>query len=356
MQQELELIKQADTSYLQKYNRYESVMGNNALQIDWMIGNTCNYACTYCDDMFHDGSVPWPDVDTTVKFIKRLVDHYRIHAPGKKILWNMLGGEPTVWKDFNEVFRQAKEYDPNCIVRMLTNGSRTLRYWEKNAKLFDEVIISYHPERADYVHCTEVANILSNAGTQVSIQTCLYPPVMKKCLEAAKYFHENSLASSHIAKALQVSLASDETFQYDKKDLEIVKKYDGVPKRILERVETDEDFEYFENKKKFKRKMYGHMMRFVNTDTGKFEFFHSSNESMSGGWNTWKGWKCMIGIEALVIGLNGNVTSGNSCFNELVHGNINQPDKVEFPTDGRICPQTWCSCIGDTEVTKFKVK
>ena len=76
----------------------------------------------------------------------------------------MLGGEPTVWKDFNEVFRQAKEYDPNCIVRMLTNGSRTLRYWEKNAKIFDEVIISYHPERADYKHCTEVSNILARAG------------------------------------------------------------------------------------------------------------------------------------------------------------------------------------------------
>ena len=137
--------------------------------------------------MFHDGSVPWPDVDLTVKFIKRLVDHYRVHAPGKKILWNMLGGEPTVWPKFNEVFAQAKEYDPNCIVRMLTNGSRTLRYWEKNAKLFDEVIISYHPERADYVHCTEVANILSNAGTQVSIQTCLYPPVIDKSLAACKY-------------------------------------------------------------------------------------------------------------------------------------------------------------------------
>ena len=70
--QELKLIKEANTDYLKKYNRYESVMGNNAFQIDWMIGNTCNYACTYCDDNFHDGSVPWPDVDTTVKFIKKL--------------------------------------------------------------------------------------------------------------------------------------------------------------------------------------------------------------------------------------------------------------------------------------------
>ena len=49
---ELKLIKEANTDYLKKYNRYESIMGNNAFQVDWMIGNTCNYACTYCDDHF----------------------------------------------------------------------------------------------------------------------------------------------------------------------------------------------------------------------------------------------------------------------------------------------------------------
>ena len=54
----------------------------------------------------------------------------------------------------------------------------------------------------------------------------------------------------------------------------------------------------------------------------------------------------MIGIEALVIGLNGNVTSGNSCFNELVHGNINK--MIKKVVDGLIS-QTWCSCIADTE-------
>ncbi len=354
--QELKLIKDADTSYLKKYNRYESIMGNNAFHIDWMIGNTCNYACTYCDDMFHNGSVKWPDVDLTVRFIKRLVDHYREHAPSKRILWNMLGGEPTVWPKFDEVFRQAKEYDPSCIVRMLTNGSRTLRYWEKNAKIFDEVIISYHPERADYKHCTEVSNILSRAGVEVSIQTCLYPPLMDQCIEACKYFHENSLAGSHQAKALQVSLASHETFHYDEEKLKEANKYNGEPKILQEAVKKDEDFEYQSNKKKFKRKVFGNMTRFINTNTGERELFQSSNIPMSGGYNTWKGWKCMIGMEALVIELDGNVTSGNSCFSYLKHGNIRDPENVKFPVDGVICPQTWCSCVADTEITKFKVK
>ena len=97
-------------------------------------------------------------------------------------------------------------------------------------------------------------------------------------------------------------------------------------------------------------------MRFINTDTGKVHFFQDSNESMANGFNTWKGWKCNIGVEALVVNLDGSVTSGNSCFQKLRHGYIHDPDNIKFPTDGLICPETWCSCISDTEVTKYKVK
>ena len=72
--QELKLIKKADTSYPDKYDRYESVMGNDTFIVDWMIGNTCNYACSYCDEYFHDGSVKWSDPDKVERFAKRLTD------------------------------------------------------------------------------------------------------------------------------------------------------------------------------------------------------------------------------------------------------------------------------------------
>ena len=96
-------------------------------------------------------------------------------------------------------------------------------------RFFDEVIISYHPERADYKHCTEVSNILAKAGVEVSIQTCL-PSSMDRCIEACKYFHENSLAGSHLAKALQVSLAGHETFVYDEEKLKEAYSYDDRSK------------------------------------------------------------------------------------------------------------------------------
>ena len=54
-------------------------------------------------------------------------------------------------------------------------------------------------------------------------------------------------------------------------------------------VKNDEDFEYRTNKKKFKRKVFGNITRFINTDTGELEMMESSNVPMSAGYNTWKG-------------------------------------------------------------------
>ena len=101
---------------------------------------------------------------------------------------------------------------------------------------------------------------------------------MDRCIEACKYFHENSLAGSHLAKALQVSLAGHETFQYDEQKLKEAYSYDGEPKFYQDGVKNDEDFEYRTNKKKFKRKVFGNITRFINTD-GELEM-KSSNVPM----------------------------------------------------------------------------
>ena len=86
---------------------------------------------------FHNGSTPI-DVDLTVRFIKKLVDHYREHAPVKEYF------EYVRWwtyclERFNEVLDKQKN-TIQLYCRMLTNGSRTLRYWEKNAKILMKLL------------------------------------------------------------------------------------------------------------------------------------------------------------------------------------------------------------------------
>ena len=49
---------------------------DRVLQIEWTLGNTCNYNCSYCLPVLHDNSFPWIDLDESIKFIDRLHEHY----------------------------------------------------------------------------------------------------------------------------------------------------------------------------------------------------------------------------------------------------------------------------------------
>ena len=352
--QEIKFINRADTDSNESYNRYEPIMGNNYIVIDWQLSNVCNYSCTYCHPDVYDGTRPWPELDTAIKFMKLTTDHYR--SIGKsKIVWNLLGGEPTVWKNFSKFFNSVKDYDPGCNVRILTNGSRTLNWWKRNANLFDEVIVSWHPERADYVHCTDVLNILYDAGVITSVQVCMYPPLEELCLEAAKYFYENSKCFNVSPKSLQETILDDRTFVYSEEFLKEIKQYQGQPKFLNPELRNSHEFEHELNKFKQSRNTYGKMMRFINTHTGKTEFIQA-NDTMAQGRNSWKGWMCNIGIETLTVNEFGRVSSGSSCFTKLSHGYISDPDKIEFPIAGRICEFEWCSCIADVETTKYRIE
>ena len=41
---------------------------DRVLQIEWTLGNTCNYNCSYCLPVLHDNSFPWIDLDESIKF------------------------------------------------------------------------------------------------------------------------------------------------------------------------------------------------------------------------------------------------------------------------------------------------
>lgn len=338
--QELKLITQPDRSLLEKYNKFTSESEMDFVTIDWNMGNTCNYSCTYCDPHINGGTFPWPTADVAFDFVKRCTDHYK--AMNKNIMWNLLGGEPTVWKEFTAFFNRVKEYDPECRIRVLTNGSRTVNWWNKTAPFLDDIIISYHPESADIKHICDVSATLRDNNVFHTIQVCLYPPYLEQCYEAAEYFYNNSKCNSVIIKSLKTTLTSPETFQYDKDFLDDILQYDGEPVWTINNLSDDE-----------RRNVYAKDLLFTDSvDT--LYIRGGGNELMRQGQNTWEGWDCYIGIETLVIGMDGRVTSGSSCNHECDLGNINDPISVQFPSEPTRCRWTWCSCLADIECTKVK--
>src|SRR3954447_18211050 len=75
--------------------------------VDWTLGNTCNYACSYCPPRLHDGLTPWPPLELLTQFVDRLAAHY---APlGQTLLFQFTGGEPTVYPQFLELLRHLRK-------------------------------------------------------------------------------------------------------------------------------------------------------------------------------------------------------------------------------------------------------
>ena len=354
--EKLEVIKKPKTHFLEKFDIFEIGSGTNYITIEWIVGTTCDYTCTYCTPSNYDGRFKWPSIKMFTDFVTISTEYYK--NKNKKILWNLLGGELAVWKDFPEALRILKELDPTNEIRWQTNGSRTLRWWQKNAHLMDNVLISYHPEQADYKHITEVVNTLIEADVYwVGLNVCMYPPLKDLCIEAAKYFKQNVKNDCISIKPLQFELGKEETYIYDQEVLDLMKYNPIQPDLYRKRLMEDSDYRFNDSKKRMNRGFQPESMYWVNTTTGERELvLGKAFELMTNGTNTWRGWECNIGIEKLNVTGDGTVTSGSACNPQINHGNIRDPKTIQFPETSVVCHYDFCPCVSDIGITKSKVK
>ena len=151
--------------------------------VNWCLGNTCNYACSYCPPSLHDHSIRWPDPEV----IKRFILKVKASHPSKKFYFEFTGGEVTTYRHFIDICKFCAENDVK--VGLITNGSRTLRYFEENKKYFDHICISFHPEFADAEHFMNVVKIIHN-DVRTHINIMMHPEKFDLCFDMANQIKE----------------------------------------------------------------------------------------------------------------------------------------------------------------------
>lgn len=122
--------------------------------VQWNLGNVCNYSCSYCPTYLHDGTISWPELDLIKNTLIKIKDRFQ----NKTITVEMLGGEITLYKDFILLMSWLKENNFNSNV--LSNGSRTLRFWEDAAPYLSRIGLTYHPEFSNQEHFLSLLKIL----------------------------------------------------------------------------------------------------------------------------------------------------------------------------------------------------
>ena len=312
-----------------KYIKLEHSNPNHAdwFVVNWCLGNTCNYECSYCPSALHDGSRKWPDPNVIKNFISKVKDHYF----QKNIYFEFTGGEVTMYRHFTEICQFCS--DLGIKVGLISNGSRTIRYWEENKQFFDHVCLSFHPEHADPDHFVNVVRLLNN-DVRTHVNIMMSPQKFDYCYAVA-----NKVKNlGNISMALQPLIHDfgDTLFDYNDFQKKIFEKQHEL---ITKHIKFTKNFDYYRG-----------AMRMVY-ETGETAI-SSAHRFISENTNDWSGWKCHAGLEQLIVDMDGSIHRGWCKVGESF-GNITD-DTINFPTQPIVCNKKMCHCNFDIMSTKEK--
>lgn len=283
--------------------------------VSWTLSNKCNYRCSYCPSMLHDGSSGWPDKDVVFDFIKKF------KLPNKEICYRMTGGEPTYWKHFLDFAKLVKSQ--GHYFSFITNGSQTVDYYKEISQYSDGIIISYHPDYADIQHIAAVANAVA---CPVALNLMLVPELFSEQVSAAERLY-----------ALTDTLAI-------------------WPKVVLDKTSADhitnEVSDYTEDQKAI-IKSWPYFRKLDDSKLHRGDLLLdnnpiNANQLIVNKLNNHRGWTCWAGLHMIKIDMFGNIFR-SECEQG---GPIGTLTDYTLPSDTITCAKDVCACLSDIYLRK----
>ena len=333
---------------------------NNPVNIQWSMGNTCNYSCEYCPSILHNGTSPWMPKETYLKTVEKVCDYYKehtyIHNGEEKVRamhWELIGGEVTTIPDFEEILQRL--YDYKASVTVYSNGSRTVRWWEEARNFLQGVVLTYHPLTMDKQHFKDVVDVLKGHVT-VDISIAGISGQVKELYEFGEELREMFNDNNGRQSIYDVSIAvktmykkllggynnydTQETwYDYTPEEIEIMQRPGVIPNptppedNIPSHVKGDP--KYWSTEFKY--------------EDGTVKYVQS-HQIINEGLNKFAGMKCHLGSEGLNIDMHGEIIS--SWCGAKSFGNITQIKELELPTEHYNCPFEYCNNLNDISITK----
>jgi len=294
----------------------------NYMRVELNFGYVCNYNCPYCFDRKNFKDSKWLEWEYIQKFIEKIIE-------GKNDVMFALasGGEPTYYPHITKVLEFLSDYN----VSIVSNGSRSIKWWEKHLSMLNDIAITYH--------CTEVDK--------------------DKFLSKIKWLTSKKHITIIIPLLKQVFW---EQYEYAKI---LVKECDDIfiSFKPLINEEKKEEFYYTEEQTEYS---LNHQTMASNKCTESNSFFNINLKQIFDdgmiqqnirphtliikNQNNFKGWKCWSGKDSIRIDGNGNISR---CAGSSIIANIYDKN-YEIPTEPFICETEHCICIPQIRIRKEK--
>lgn len=306
--------------------------------IDIDLGNICTYKCSYCPTDAHDGSVPWLDINALKQFIGKVFKHHTTVFQKELFVFNLLGGEPTLYPYIEElcafIKEQGKKYSVITWIELLTNGYRKVSWWKDNIDLYDNAKISFHPEYADASHVRDVCDLLVENKKCALVQVLMYPDKWQECVSAIELMIKTRKKLWPLQpKTVQIDFGPEPYF-YTNEQKQWMKDN-------LYTYTSENDINY-------------HNKMFLNGEkVGQVLVYSIIAEKQ----HSFVNWECFAGIDLIRVKRQGDFKLGGVCRMEypgFTDKTIYDDDYI-LPSRPTICKQTWCSCGADIKVQKRKV-
>lgn len=291
--------------------------------VEWLMSSICNYSCSYCPAALHDGRVRYPDWNTVSSFVERVCEHYR----ASDLTFLLTGGEVTTYRRLRPLLTLLRERD--CDVAVLSNGSKPVAWWEEHAPLMDEVLLSYHHERADDDHMLSVADVVTrSASAQFNI--VIDPSNFDRTMAFGFRAMAESNAVVHFKIMFEDGWRRPTTYSSGHQD---------VLSQAIARAAVH-------NAGRSPTVLKGDM---VLSGPHAVSEKITPLEIINRGLNRWSGWHCDIGTTTLFIRFDEIWRA--SCRVGGVLGSI-YDKQLRLPTDAVVCSRGSCNCIAGIKTRK----
>lgn len=302
--------------------------------INWVMGNLCNYKCSYCHPHNWNGTNALSEKKNHyLTNLEKIFSAYReigIHS------FQMLlsGGEPTLWSPLPKLLEELKSKFKLDWMAINTNLTKPLDWWESNYHYFDDIIASFHPETVKLDVFIEKLQFLQD-HCNIAVRLMMKEDSWDFCIESAERI-KNSLTNFSLEYVPLMKSLHWESGSYDYKDANKLKFF------------MEQNIRYEKRVKYFGANRYFNKVYFSD---GTTQEYIDATDIMAKKQNFFKGYVCNT-FETVFIHSDGKITT-SSCGVGRDIGNLNdESGSFTFDLKPVICPRELCHCGTDISVTK----